>query len=647
MAKPHLEVLGTLTFHDSEGAPVHLPTRKAELLLAILALSPGQRATRARLAVWLWPDADETQAVASFRKALSWLKAALPRGAILSRRNEVRLAADAISVDAMVFEAAIDEDSDESLDHAVNLYRGDLLDGIEAVPGSFEEWVMFERVRLRDRLEQGLRRLFDRKLTDRQFDAAAGVARRLIALDPYDEAGHQALLKVLMIQGKRRRAEAHLLATKAQFREELGIEPSATMTSMVHGLSQRIEPNASGARGLTLSAAIHPGAIQIEVPLIRSVAGQSFVRETAAELSEAIAKDLALDGGLRVLGPLECSPATCQSGTHVRLVGGLNRVNGAWHLAVNLSDPTGQPIWADCLEFIDVNQPLAMLRAAARRAVGRILATESLARKQGQDLHEDGAANGLLELAVSLLSCLDGGGNQISRGIFDALIDEVPNNGLVQAWAGFCDFVVWYLMLDGVDNKLFDDAVRKTQRAVRLSPGAPLAHEMLGWNLLKASRTSDGLFHCRVAIGLSPHDPAAWKRYGASLIEAGKIHEGLELLAREDGITDPSKSGQIWLKGYGYFALGDYETAANVIASAPGSSLSYEAWRAAAYVRTGQETKAREQAGKFHDVAGAMGLKRPKIGPDSFVRLILDRENITRTYMAEDFRDAVQRVGIR
>ena len=646
MAKPHLEVLGTLAFHGVDGAPIHLPTQKAELLLAVLALSPGQRATRARLAVWLWPEADEAKASASFRKALSWLRAALPRGVILSRRNEVWLAADAISVDAMAFEAALDEDSDESLDRAVNLYRGDLLDGIEAVPGAFEEWVMFERVRLRDRLEQGLSRLFDRSLSAGQFDAATCAARRLIALDPYDEAGHQALLKVLMTQGKRRRAEAHLTETTALFREELGIEPSAAMTSMVRGRRQRIETNASSARSVAVSAAFHPSTIQIEVPLIRSVAGQSFVRETAAELSEAIAKDLALDGGLRVLGPLECSPATCQSGTHVRLVGGLNRVNGAWHLAVNLSDPTGQPIWADCLEFNDVNQPLAMLRAAARRAVGRILAAVSLARKQEQDLHEDGAANGLLELAVSLLSCLDGAGNQISRGIFDALIDEVPNNGTIHAWAGFCDFVVWYLMLDGVDNKLFDDAVRKTQRAVRLSPGASLAHEMLGWNLLKASRVGEGLFHCRVAIGLSPHDPAAWKRYGASLIEAGKIHEGLELLAREDRITDPSKSGQIWLKGYGYFALGDYKTAANVITGAPGSSLTYEAWRAAAYVRTGQDAKAREQARRFHDVAGAMGLKRRKVGPDSLVRLIFDRELITRTFVAEDFRDAVHSVGI-
>ena len=66
---------------------------------------------------------------------------------------------DAIEVDALEFEQLIDDGSPTALEQAAALYRGDLLDGIEAHDPCFESWLRDERQRLRERACEALSRL--------------------------------------------------------------------------------------------------------------------------------------------------------------------------------------------------------------------------------------------------------------------------------------------------------------------------------------------------------------------------------------------------------------------------------------------------------------------------------------------------------
>src|SRR5438067_5461411 len=52
------------------GAPLLLPSRPAQSLLAYLALSAGSGHRREKLAGLLWPDADDTNARSNLRHAL-------------------------------------------------------------------------------------------------------------------------------------------------------------------------------------------------------------------------------------------------------------------------------------------------------------------------------------------------------------------------------------------------------------------------------------------------------------------------------------------------------------------------------------------------------------------------------------------------
>ena len=72
----------------SSGERISLAMRKAEVLLAYLALAPGIRHPRERLTNLLWSNRSEEQARNSLRQALSAIKKSLassPTGALAGR----------------------------------------------------------------------------------------------------------------------------------------------------------------------------------------------------------------------------------------------------------------------------------------------------------------------------------------------------------------------------------------------------------------------------------------------------------------------------------------------------------------------------------------------------------------------------------
>src|SRR5262245_66214878 len=78
MARLNLVLFGG--FRATIGArPILLPLKKAQGMLAFLALSPAQRQTRERLAALFWADASEEQARNSLRQTLFTVRSALGR----------------------------------------------------------------------------------------------------------------------------------------------------------------------------------------------------------------------------------------------------------------------------------------------------------------------------------------------------------------------------------------------------------------------------------------------------------------------------------------------------------------------------------------------------------------------------------------
>src|SRR2546425_2321655 len=142
MLRLHLTLLGGFQARRGSGDAVALPTRKAQALLAYLALPLGRAHPRDKLASVLWGGIREESARASLRQALFSLRRALGGEASAVLRQEgdlVALSPAAVEVDVADFERAVATGSAESLARAAELYRGDLLAGLGVDETPFEE----------------------------------------------------------------------------------------------------------------------------------------------------------------------------------------------------------------------------------------------------------------------------------------------------------------------------------------------------------------------------------------------------------------------------------------------------------------------------------------------------------------------------
>ena len=156
-------------------APIEVPSRSAQSLLAYLLLNAGTAHRRVKLAGLFWPDTSESNARNNLRHALWRIRKAIGHDHLLTDNVSVTLdTASDYWLDAAVLETAVDEDgsADELID-IVAVYTGELL------PGFYDDWVVLERERLRAVFEQQSKRLLDRLVEKRSLEECPPLGRTL------------------------------------------------------------------------------------------------------------------------------------------------------------------------------------------------------------------------------------------------------------------------------------------------------------------------------------------------------------------------------------------------------------------------------------------------------------------------------------
>ncbi len=207
-----------------------LVSTKAQALLFYLAVTRRGH-TRAALAALLWADMPEAAARGNLRKALHGLRRHLA-AYLLIGPDVVSLAQDAaVWVDVTELEALLEETSPteapDRLQRAIDLHRGDLLEGFYARNApEFENWWLTERARLRDLMLRALQTLADHRAGQGNLDGAILLARRSIDLEPWHEEAHRRLMTWLALSGQRSAALAQFEVCRRVLDDELGVEPA-------------------------------------------------------------------------------------------------------------------------------------------------------------------------------------------------------------------------------------------------------------------------------------------------------------------------------------------------------------------------------------------------------------------------------------
>jgi DNA-binding SARP family transcriptional activator len=256
-ARFHLALLGGFRMRQATGVPVVVASKKAQGLLAYLAIRPGQPHSRAKLSTLLWSEAPAEQARNSLRQTLFTLRHALSASRsrqLLAVGDTIALDPAAIEVDVVAFERLVTEATSERLAKAAALYAGDLLEGLEISEPAFEEWLITERERLRELALGALSRLVNEANRAGATEREIRMATRLLALDPLQEPAHRTLMRLYAGLGRRAHALRQYQLCVAALSRELGVEPEAETQRLYRDIllqagRARGEERATGGRG--------------------------------------------------------------------------------------------------------------------------------------------------------------------------------------------------------------------------------------------------------------------------------------------------------------------------------------------------------------------------------------------------------------
>jgi DNA-binding SARP family transcriptional activator len=191
----HLRLLGDFSLLYNDQQVTTLTTTRLRSLLTYLVLHRDVPQKREYLAFLFWPDTTEAQARNNLRQLLYQLRQAFPAvDQFLSAETHLlhwhtvmpfHLDVAEIEQALTLADAATRRNNPLALQAALeqvdSLYRGDLL------PGCYDEWILPERERLRQRHRQALEQLL--RLLEGQGDTVTAIryAQRLIDRSPLQD----------------------------------------------------------------------------------------------------------------------------------------------------------------------------------------------------------------------------------------------------------------------------------------------------------------------------------------------------------------------------------------------------------------------------------------------------------------------------
>jgi len=283
-----IALLGSLTVTSGD-RPVLFRTDAERTLLAYLAVYQGVPQRRDLLAALLSPDRPDRDALTYLRNRLTRLRAALqddqavPPWLVADRKAVSLRRGSDIDVDLSHFEQHLNAVETHPhrqlagcptclahLDEAVALLRGEFLAGLNFPSDTWEAWLLTQREHSQQRALTALTLLRDARMARNEWAAVVALAQRQLALEPWLEAAHRALMIAHLQLGDRNAALAQYAQCVAVLRAELGVEPEEATQQLQQRMVE--QPIVAGGPGLA-GGATPPDPLP-------SYTGHFFGRET-------------------------------------------------------------------------------------------------------------------------------------------------------------------------------------------------------------------------------------------------------------------------------------------------------------------------------------------------------------------------------
>lgn len=234
--------------------------KKGEALLIYLALEDG-RHQRHRLAGLLWSEMDDSKARANLRTALSRMPQPVRPYLTITYRSVAFDPSPGCWIDVVALEQGLSDPSPVARRAALTYYQGDFLRGLTLPNASlFEEWALLRQEQLRGLALDGLSDLAQASLAQGEYTRAIAHLRRLLALDPWREAAHRALMRAWAASGDRGAALAQFEQCRQTLADELDVEPAPATAALYEEIKAGTYVAGEKEDGFSVSAATtgHP-----------------------------------------------------------------------------------------------------------------------------------------------------------------------------------------------------------------------------------------------------------------------------------------------------------------------------------------------------------------------------------------------------
>jgi DNA-binding SARP family transcriptional activator len=276
-----------------------LNAAKAQELLCYLLLHKGRSLTREALSAFLWSDTPTAQSKKYLRQALWHLSSALNSDAA-SGMTEVLVAGPEwvninpeaeIWVDVAEFEGAfasaqgvpgrdLDDGTAQALEGAVQLYRGDLLEGW------YQDWCLFERERLQNMLLGIVDKLMVYCAARGDCDRGISYGTRALSFDSAREQTHRRLMRLYYQEGNRTGALRQYENCVRALDRELGVGPAARTVSLYEQIRADQLAAIPPAQAEAVDKAGSPDTLPDILTYLKRISG------TLADLQRLITKDI-------------------------------------------------------------------------------------------------------------------------------------------------------------------------------------------------------------------------------------------------------------------------------------------------------------------------------------------------------------------
>lgn len=525
MASLAIRLLGGFEIQRPPGETLPLSGRKAQALLAYLALAPGEPRTRERLIALLWSNRGEEQGRTSLRQALSELRRALrglePSPLIVDGQT-ITLDPDAVTVDAVTFARLIADGRPEKLAEAVDLYGGELLEGLGVQDPAFADWLRDERERLHDAARDAVLRLLDHRAARGDAAEIMVTARRLLALDPLQEAAHRALMTCHAAAGERVLALRQYRTCRDVLRAELGVEPEAETRRLYDEIRRsdpasrpEADPPRERSSGETLALPDRPSIAVLPFVNMSGDAEQEYFSDG---VTEDIITELSRSRALFVIArnssfhykgrSLKAPDLGRELGVAYIVEGSVRKAANRVRVTAQLVETaSGNHLWAERYDR-DLDDIFAVQDEVVRTIVATLserlqhVIAERADRKPPAELK---AYEYFLRGRRHFYDW-NSEDNRKAREFFEAALARDPTYCVAQVFLAFTYYADWIGGWTGTPREALDRFFALAEGALALDDTEAMAQDAAAFAHLYQGRHDEATFHIEKALALNPND---------------------------------------------------------------------------------------------------------------------------------------------